>query len=276
MADKTEKIQWHPAFYAATKLEFRADRDKLDFFPEVPISHKPLIIDLKVIKKVPKAVLQNEIGHLFKTHNIIEYKSPEDSLNIDTFYKVEGYACFYKSMGDKINLIPANEVTISLIRHNKPRELFKTLCKEGYNVEEHYQGIYYITGKIMFPAQIIVTKELPSKSHFLYKLLTTNLDREDVKNVAEAAKEFVSQDEINNLDSLLEASYNANQEEYEKFRKEENMSAYRDFINQIKADSIFEILAKLVHDKILSISEAAKRCNISEKLFLEKMKDMAF
>ncbi len=29
----------------------------------------------------------------------MEYKSPSDSLDIDTFYKVTGYACLYKSYG---------------------------------------------------------------------------------------------------------------------------------------------------------------------------------
>ena len=44
--------------------------------------------------------ISNEIGTFFRGHNIIEYKSPEDSLNIDVFYKSMAYAGLYKSYGN--------------------------------------------------------------------------------------------------------------------------------------------------------------------------------
>ena len=40
---------------------------------------------------------RKNIGRIFRRHNIVEYKSPKDSLSVDDFYKVYGYACFYKS-----------------------------------------------------------------------------------------------------------------------------------------------------------------------------------
>ena len=41
--------------------------------------------------------IQKNIGRIFRQYNIIEYKSPEDNLDIDDFYKVYAYACIYKS-----------------------------------------------------------------------------------------------------------------------------------------------------------------------------------
>ena len=47
----------------------------------------PLRIDLLIIRKKAGEVIKNEIGTFFLGHNIIEYKSPDDSMNIDTFIK---------------------------------------------------------------------------------------------------------------------------------------------------------------------------------------------
>ena len=43
----------------------------------VNLSKKPLQIDLVIIKKMDwKRTLQNEIGHIMRGHNILEYKGP--------------------------------------------------------------------------------------------------------------------------------------------------------------------------------------------------------
>ena len=92
----TSKIQWHPGFYAATEIELRQNRSDLEFHREYNLSKKPLQIDLLIIEKLNDITLQNEIGAIFRKYNIIEYKSPEDSLNIDDFFKTVGYAYLYK------------------------------------------------------------------------------------------------------------------------------------------------------------------------------------
>ena len=99
MADHRDKIQWHPGFYGAAELEFRANSDNLTFIQEYSLSKEPLRADLLVIRKEPNAQIVNEIGKIFKGHNIIEYKSPDDGLTIDDFYKAAAYACLYKSLG---------------------------------------------------------------------------------------------------------------------------------------------------------------------------------
>ena len=99
MGDTPEKIQWHSAFCAATELEFEANIESLELKSEYNLSKEPIRIDLLIINHA-SGRLQNEIGHLMKRYNIIEYKSPEDGLTIDDFYKTIGYACLYKGYGD--------------------------------------------------------------------------------------------------------------------------------------------------------------------------------
>ena len=82
-------IQWHPGFVAAMELEFIEYSSKLDFQREYNLSTKPLQIDLLVIKKDEPVDITNETGRIFRKYNIMEYKSPDDSLNIDTLYKVQ-------------------------------------------------------------------------------------------------------------------------------------------------------------------------------------------
>ena len=84
---KATKIQWHPGFVAAMNLEFSKDRQGLIFEKEYNLNTKPLEIDLLVIKKDTSVRIGNEIGVMFRGHNIMEYKSPEDALDIDAFYK---------------------------------------------------------------------------------------------------------------------------------------------------------------------------------------------
>ena len=71
------KIQWHPAFCAAAELELRSNKGDLEFKREYNLSKKPLQMDLLIIEKRKGVQIQNEIGKIFRGHNIIEYKSPD-------------------------------------------------------------------------------------------------------------------------------------------------------------------------------------------------------
>ena len=138
------KIQWHPGFVAAMNLEFSENRDDLIFEPEYNLNTKPLEIDLLVIKKQPDVSLANEIGSFFRGHNIIEYKSPGDHLDIDAFYKSIAYAALYKSYGRTVDAVKADDVTVTLIREGRPGGLFQQLKKQSFQITNPLDGIYYI------------------------------------------------------------------------------------------------------------------------------------
>ena len=124
---KSQKLQWHPAFCSALRLELLEDAENLEFTDEFQLTEKPLQIDCTVVKVKRDCKIKNEIGKIFRKHNIFEYKFPKDELNIDTFYKVVAYACLYKVLPNHVDEIPAEEITITLIRDRKPVKLMQEL-----------------------------------------------------------------------------------------------------------------------------------------------------
>ena len=122
---KEPKIQWHPAFAAAMELELSENRKDLSYEREHNLNTKPLEIDLLVIKKESNIQISNEIGKLFRKHNIVEYKSPDDyHLNVDAFYKVDAYASLYKAYGETVDERKVEDITVTMIREAKPKSLF--------------------------------------------------------------------------------------------------------------------------------------------------------
>ncbi|WP_405378613.1 hypothetical protein [Phascolarctobacterium sp.] len=220
-----EKIQWHPPFCSATELEFREDADILEFIPELPLSKKPLNVDLFIIKKTDNRVLQNDIGKLFRKDNICEYKGPGDYISIDDFYKAIAYACLYKSLGKEVDARPASQITVSLIQETHPKLLFKTLISYGASISSTYPGIYYIRGNYPFPMQMIVTKELEKFNHSPLRVLTKNVDKEDVRQLLKIANQLVTQRDKNNFKSVVNASSSANVTTYDDIKKEDETMA---------------------------------------------------
>lgn len=159
--DDKELIQWHTGFVHAMRLYLMDYEDDIEFNDEFQLTRKPLIIDLTVVKKPDGLVIDNNIGRFFRKHNILEYKSPRDELNLETFYKVQAYALLYMiAPGNcEANGAPINEkdITISIVRAAYPRELIRDLIEHGYTVLEQPYNIYYIEGA-QFPIQIVVTK----------------------------------------------------------------------------------------------------------------------
>ena len=140
MKNAPDKLQWHPAFCAAAGLEFHEDIERLELKPEYNLSKEPIRIDLLIIKDRECDQIKNEIGHIMRTYNVIEYKSPEDALTIDDFYKTVGYACLYKGYGEYVDAVPINELTVSIFRATRPEKMFLTLQKYGHKHRRKISG----------------------------------------------------------------------------------------------------------------------------------------
>ena len=69
--NETKKTQWHPAFCSAMKLELVGNKKDLDYISEHELNTKPIRIDLLVIEKTEGVTIENEIGRIFKRHNIM-------------------------------------------------------------------------------------------------------------------------------------------------------------------------------------------------------------
>lgn len=220
---KDTKIQWHPGFVAAMNLEFAKDREGLIFEKEYNLNTKPLEIDLLVIKKEASVQIANEIGNLFKGHNIMEYKSPEDSLDIDAFYKAGAYASLYKSYGETTDAIKAEEVTVSLVRESRPESLFQYFREHDHTVSNPYQGIYYIEGAVLFPTQIVVTRELDEESHIWLRALSERMEKQNMVRLLESVERLSGKADKEYADSVLEVSIGANKHVIEELIGDENM-----------------------------------------------------
>ena len=220
MAEEVTSIKWHPGFCSAMELEFLQYKGLLDFNREFPLSKEPLRIDLLMIKKIKDVVLDIDIGRLFKTYNIIEYKSPKDGLTIDDYIKTVGYAYLYKGLGATVDAVPLSELTATIVRNTEPTELFKKIQSEGGSVEEKYPGVYYITGVVAIPTQFILTSSLSKDFHVCLRVLSNKASEDDIKRFIEIANTFTEPIDKQNADAVMNVSINANREVYDKIRKE--------------------------------------------------------
>lgn len=99
---------------------------------------------------------------------------------IDTFYKIYGYACFYKADTGGVDAVAIEEMTITLFGREYPRKLIKHLKEvRGYRVEKQEEGIYYADGD-MLPIQILVGKQLSSKENLWLRGLTNELESYEI------------------------------------------------------------------------------------------------
>ena len=170
-----EKLQWHPAFAAALRITLSEEMQYLELQEEYLLSKAPPKIDILVVKKLKEIAIRKKIGRIFRGHNIIEYKSPEDSLSVNDFYKVYGYTCFYQSNTDHVKEIDPEDMTITFVSNCYPREMFRHLEKvRNITVERQSKGIYYLKGDAI-PMQYLNLKELDEDENYWLQALRTNL-----------------------------------------------------------------------------------------------------
>ena len=269
MTKTEQKKQWHMGFYGAIELEFRDDKEVLDFHREYQLSKKPLSMDMLVVKKNCDKALHNDIGKIFKGHNIIEYKSPKDMLGIDQFYKGLSYACLYKSLGKYADEIKIEEVTLSFVRESYPRELFKRLQELEHNVTRKYPGVYYVSNKLMIPIQIIVTKELELEGHISLRMLSDNVTEQNAKRFVETASLLIEKDDRANADAILQISVSANKTIYDKVKEEEAMC---DALRDLMKDEIEDEKKKAIkEERMATIRALMKNLKCSAEKAMESM-----
>ena len=214
--DESGKIEYHQGFYAAMRLEY--DSAPVEIRKELQLGDQPVRLDLLIIKLNDGETLPDPIGRFFRKYNVVEYKSPDDSLNIDDFIKAQSYAGFYKSFGRKVNEIPMKALTVSLVRHAFPRDLFSDLKDEGFAVEERSTGIFYVAGPLCFPTQVVVTSQLPAGGYEALKVLTRNARKEDI--ILFLQRSETDESYARYAAAILQVSIAANEDLYHKLEQE--------------------------------------------------------
>ncbi len=170
-----KKIQWHQGFSAALRITLQEEMEFLEMQEEYLLSRKPLQIDILILKKKKELTIRKAIGRIFRRYNIIEYKSPEDYLTINDFYKVYAYACVYQSNTDRINEVDPRERTITFVCSHFPREMVRHLEEvRGIHTKLAEKGIYYLEGDPI-PIQLLITPELSREESYWMQNLRTDL-----------------------------------------------------------------------------------------------------
>ena len=279
---KDKKVQWHPAFYSAMHLEFMENKEELEFTEELILNTLPLRVDMLIVKKKIPCEIKNEIGRIFQTHNLLEYKSPEDTLDYDVFLKGIAYAYLYKSKETHVDEIKLEEVTLTFIRESKPSKLFKKLEKEKFRIEEKWRGIYYIIKDGNIRIQIVVTKELSRDNHIWLNSLSARMNEQNIKELVYTTKALSRLDEKAQADSLWEVVATVNKEEVEKVREDEKMckalaeimkpeideafnNGFNDGFNDGQQESKILVFRNMIKDG-MSQEKAQKYAEISDEL----------
>ena len=250
---KDTKVQWHPGFVAAMNLEFARNRGDLEFIKEYNLNTKPLEVDLLVIKKDADAFIDNEIGAIFRGYNIVEYKSPDDHLNIDTFYKVGAYASLYKSYGETVDAIKADDVTVTLVRDAKPEGLFQYFKEHQYSITNPYGGVYYVKGAVLFPTQIIVTRELEPDTHIWLRALSDRVGKQDMTKLLERISQLTEKGDRELADSVLDVSVQVNKRIIEELKGDDDVSQV-----------LLEIMEPLIKPRLLLAVETAEKAGLEK------------
>lgn len=215
MDAESGKIEYHYGFYGAVRFEYRALRERVDFLQEHELGAKPIRLDMLIIKR--GEALKDPIGRFFRKNNVLEYKSPEDSLTLADFYKAQGYACIYQSTIREERAIET--MTVSLFRHTCPRGMFTELERLGCEVGEPHPGIYSVAGPLCVPAQVVVMSQLPDGEYEALKILAGNAREEDIAKFIGEVNDSDKNLE-NDIGAVLKVSIAANRALYRRLREE--------------------------------------------------------
>ena len=231
MNTKDDKIQWHPAFDAALQIELGDEAKYLEFESEHMLTKKPMQIDV-LVKNDKHVKIQKNIGRIFRQYNIIEYKSPKDDLDIDDFYKTYAYACIYKSDTEAVDLIPADELTITFVCYHYPRNMLRKLKQDRkFSVEQQDSGIYYLIGDAI-PIQLVIVPKLSKEHNYWLNNLRNDLKAgSEIKNFIE---NYGKNKNSKLYQSLADAVMRAN---WEKLKEGSNMC---EALKELFADDLRE------------------------------------
>lgn len=226
------RLQWHSGFSAALRVELEDELDELCIEDEHMLSKKPMQIDVLVVKKKGEQPIRKNIGRIFRKHNIIEYKAPEDYLSINDFYKVYGYTCFYQSETKRVKDIPPEEITMTFICNHYPQKLLEHLKKfKGIEVEKQEAGLYYLLGD-SFPIQLVIVKELSKEENYWLQNLRCNLKTgEEIQEVVRRYEQVKHKAYYSDVMNLI---VRANQKQMEE---EKNMC---EALNELFAEELKE------------------------------------
>ncbi len=230
-----KKIDWHPGFVNAMKLELLANEGDLEYEDEHLIANRAQRIDLLIIKKKRSVKIVNEVGAIFDKYNIVEYKSPEDSLTLGDFYKILGYTGIYLEELHKYSEYGRDAFTMTFVQRRKPTKLFEYLKRDGHEIIHVKKGIYEISRHLPFRTQVIVSREWDDEEaeiHIWLRSLTKESEGKELQGILRSTNRL-SQEHKWLVDGVMDVFTRANRE---LIRKAKEVPTMCEAINELFAE----------------------------------------
>ncbi|SHK60642.1 3-isopropylmalate dehydrogenase [Hespellia stercorisuis] len=257
---------------ASLQIELEDEAENLEFEEEHLLGSKPMQIDVLVVKKLKDIPIRKNIGRIFRKHNIVEYKSPEDTFSLNDFYKVYGYACFYQSDTEHVGEILPEELTITIVCNRYPRKLIKHLqqsrCME---VKKKGKGIYYLTGDPI-PIQMLITKELSMEENLWIRSLRTDVKSE--KEINCILKEYEKHRNLNRYEAAMDAITRGNAERIREVQGMSNLIRilYEEEFEELekkKAEEIEKAEKEMEKEMEKKNAEVMRRVELEKERFMK-------
>jgi hypothetical protein len=278
--------QWHPGYCSAFELGFREDKEYLTFDREYLLNSKPIQMDLLIIRKKRNIIIKNSIGKLFRKHNIIEFKSPKDELNFDTYVKVMGYAYLYKAGEKRTGEIDINDITMTFVRSKYPKKLMAMLVEDGYTISNLHNGIYYIERDGFIPAQIVIADKVGDDENVWLRSLSDKVDEDAAREMVSATQKLQNKGDKDNAEAVLQVSVKANIGIYDRIKEEKDMACealrelFKPELEEATQKGIQEggnqMIYSLVQNGRLSPKDGAEELGISLRQLKANMTNTGF
>lgn len=247
---KKEKMNWHSCLAPFLKVRWPQDDPNTPFIiqREVNVGDEPFRLDFVFTKKDPGLYTQDPILASFKEHQIIEYKGPDDSLNIHTFEKGLGYAAMYSH--DVNAGIFDGKVGVTFFRRANPRDLLKVLQEKGFSCKRTANGVYDIALAQWFSAQIVVTQEISDSNWGFLRLLANNLNKADY-DVFSSYSNGLREDQKEKVAYWVNRCIDENSEFVKTYGIEGVIEMFSDYVNaryKAREDSLIRQILNLILD----------------------------
>lgn len=166
------------------------------------------------------------------------------------------------------------QVKNKIIRQVKPVRLFQYFTDHNIQLTNPYNGIYYVMDNVLFPTQIIVTKELNPKEPLWLSALSGGMQKQQMKALLEKIEGFDTKFERELADSVLEVTVRANWQIVQELRGDEHMcqallELMEPEINKIKKEAEEEAQRKGMQKGIKGTVTALRDCGQNEEAIKE-------
>ena len=275
------RSDWHAAFEAALHYTILGFEDVYRLLVEEELGIEPPRADfIVVVDEKGGQGLNEPIFSHFRTHNIIEYKNPNDQLNESVLWKTIGYAGLYISERD----VNEKDVTLTIIRARRDIGFFDRMERAAKIRKGDIEGVYNISaGGVaadrLLPTRIILTDELKGERYAPYRALSNKPKEDDIEYLIDAA----NNDEIQRkyLRVILNLVAAKHPEMIEEIKgRDEGMTAkwmeiFKDEIAVERAEARIQAYAEMVDKGLVTINQAAEALNMTIQEFqkaVEKIK----